>query len=467
VSLEYSVQTKAHMPLKEPSPPRRHVEYTNTNNNHTSTPPEMFKTPHPHSEPVKLNPVLNSHPRNHLDRLPSIDTIHGSPPIQTEKRHSVDYFRTPFPPSSHRHAETVSSHQYHSNHHDHHTGSDRRNSIEQGRRLSFPTHPIHERSSSFNDAIGRRPSAVSLAEKPVIQNGALALDEAAIARYYDVYHPALPVLPHNPKRFHAYLSAATVDVRNAFLHAIYALTIADHRPLTPSSPHSPPANPAHVEHTLKSCDLLGAQAFVPDDRGHMTLSRNLLHLQTLLLLAINADKRSFAAPQLASRGPESQDSVYTTRFVASIMGAAWGCANAMRLSEMNVMLRKRSHEHMESPESTNDVDSEESLAKRAWWILVILDRWRSMSTSSMPMISDEKITMRDSDRQLLGDVGFQLIRVSLVLGHIAEVPASIATGDIPINLAQLARFLNGEAERIRETAEIALSHDALLNVAFW
>jgi hypothetical protein len=304
-------------------------------------------------------------------------------------------------------------------------------------------------------------------EKPMNHNGALAIDDLAINRYYDIYHPILPVLPHNPKRFHTYLSSAPVDVRNAFLHAIYALTAADQRALTPSSPHSPPVTPAHVDHTLKSCDLLGAQAFVADDRAHMSLSRNLLHLQTLLLLAINADRRSFAPAQLESRSSSSQDSVYTTRFVASIMGAAWGCANSMRLGEMNTMSKKRSHEQMESPEIPNDVDSEESLARRAWWILVILDRWRSMSTSSMPMISDDKIALWEWDRQLLGDVGFHLIRVSLVLGHIAEVLSSVATGDVSNNLAQLARFLTGELERIRETAEMILSHDVLLNVAFW
>ena len=467
VSLEYSVQTKTHIPVREHSPPRRHIEY---NKNHISTPPEMFKQPHPHSEPVKLNPVLNSHPRNHHDRLPSIDAIHGSPPIPTEKRHSVEYFRQPFHPSSHR-PESVPSHPYNSNHLDQHAAPDRRNSVDQSRRLSFPQHPVHERSSSFNDAIGRRPPTLGLLEKPGISNNALPIDDAAINRYYDIYHSALPVLPHTAKRFHTYLAAAPLHVRNALLHAVYALTALDNPPLTPSSPHSPPTTSAHIDHTLKACDLLGSEAFVPDERGHMSLSRNLLHMQTLLLLALNADKRCFAPPQVDwsrnSPAHTPQETCYTARFVGSIMGAAWGCANAMRLGEAPVLLRKRTHEQMENQDSAGDVDSEENLARRAWWIMVILDRWRSVSTSSTPLISDDKITLRDSDRQLLGEVTFHLVRVSLVLGHVAEVPTSIMSPDVSLNLPQLARFLNGEAERVRETAEIALSHDALLNVAFW
>jgi hypothetical protein len=85
----------------------------------------------------------------------------------------------------------------------------------------------------------------------------------------------------------------------------------------------------------------------------------------------------------------------------------------------------------------------------------------------MPLISDEKIYLKDNDRHVLGEVGYHLVRLSCVLGHIAEVPHSIMSPDMPLNLGQLARLLNGELDRIRETAELALNHDALLNLAYW
>ena len=107
-----------------------------------------------------------------------------------------------------------------------------------------------------------------------------------------------------------------------------------------TSPHSPPTNPQHIEHTLKACDLVGMEAFVLDDRKQVNLSRNLLHMQILLLLALNADKRAFAAPQVDSMHASvaitpSQERGYTSRFVGSMIGAAWGCANELKLCENN------------------------------------------------------------------------------------------------------------------------------------
>ena len=195
-------------------------------------------------------------------------------------------------------------------------------------------------------------------------------------------------------------------------------------------------------------------------------------MQILLLLALNADKRAFAAPQvdpaLAIAMTPSNERGYTSRFVGSMIGAAWGCANELKLSEINGVVRKRSHEQIESPgESIVDIDGEECLARRAWWILVILDRWRSASTSSIPLISDDKIYLNDSDRTVLGEGTFHLLRLSCVLGHIAEVPNSTMNGDMPLNLPQLARLLNGELDRVRETAERALNQDPLMKAAFW
>ena len=181
VSLEYSVQTKGHVAGREHSPPpRRHSEFAVGSN----TPPEVFNKPHTRSnEPVKLNPVIATYSRNHLDRLPPIEAIHASPPVSSEKRRSMDYFRPPFQPSIHR-REPLPSHSFRQNQHDHHTSSDRRESVDQSqRKLSFSTHPVHDRGSSFNDAIGQRPPNLSLFEKPVSVSGALPIDDAALNRY--------------------------------------------------------------------------------------------------------------------------------------------------------------------------------------------------------------------------------------------------------------------------------------------
>lgn len=181
VSLEYSVQTKGKVPGREHSPPpRRHSEFAVGSN----TPPEVFSKPHPHSnEPIKLNPVLGSYSRNHLGRLPPIEAIHASSPMSSEKRHSTDYFRPPFQPSTHRH-ELLPSHSFHQSQHDHHGLPDRRESADHSqRKMSFSTHPVHERVPLFNDAIGRRPSNLSLFEKPASVPGAMPIDELALNRF--------------------------------------------------------------------------------------------------------------------------------------------------------------------------------------------------------------------------------------------------------------------------------------------
>lgn len=195
--------------------------------------------------------------------------------------------------------------------------------------------------------------------------------------------------------------------------------------------------------------------------------RNLLHMQILILLALNADKRAFAAPQTETGHAHSslREHGYTSRFVGSMIGAAWGCANELKLGEGCVIGRKRTHDQPDGSTEIGDIDGEECLWRRAWWILVILDRWRSASTSSMPLIPDDKIHMKESDRQLLGDGAFHLVRLSCVLGHIAEVPNS--SPEVSSNLAQTARFLNGEIERVRETAERSLHQEAILNAGLW
>ena len=386
--------------------------------------------------------------------------------MSNEKRHSTEYFIPPYHPS-HRH-DSMSYHQNHT------SPSSRRESTDHlPQKTPYSAlHPVHERPSSFNDTITRRPSHLSAPDastvSPSPMTGAIPVDDLAITRYYEIYHQILPILPHNVKRLHGYLSAAPVYLRNALLHSIYALRALDQTTSAPSSPHSQAPTPAHMDHTLMACNLLGSEAFQTDER-HPSLSQNLLHLQTLLLLALNADKRSFAAPQqILYPMSSTKECGYIAQFVGSMIGAAWGCANELKFSEISHISRKRNHSDMESPPDTlGDLDSEECLARRAWWVLVILDRWRSASMSSVPLISDDKINLRDSDATVLGESTFHFVRITHVLGHVAEVPNSTLSGDMPLNLSQVVRLLNEDLKRIRETAESVLLHDSMLNVVFW
>lgn len=57
-----------------------------------------------------------------------------------------------------------------------------------------------------------------------------------------------------------------------------------------------------------------------------------------------------------------------------------------------------------------DPDSDESLGRRVWWCLVIIDRWHAVSTSSPLMIPDSSVVLFQEDKMLLGETGYQIAR---------------------------------------------------------
>src|SRR5947207_10245430 len=170
VSLEYSIQTKAHVSEQEHSPPApRHAE-----DGDVETSPQFLNRRYPHqNESVKLI----SRSRNHPDRLPPVGAIHASPPVSTEKEESTDCFLPQYHSPAHRH-DPLPSHSCHQSQHDHHIPSDRRESIDH----SQWTHSVHERPS-FNDTIDRRPWTLSLVEKPIPLSAGIIIDDGALNRY--------------------------------------------------------------------------------------------------------------------------------------------------------------------------------------------------------------------------------------------------------------------------------------------
>ena len=119
---------------------------------------------------------------------------------------------------------------------------------------------------------------------------------------------------------------------------------------------------------------------------------------------------------------------------------------------------------MERAGEFRDIDDAGCLFRRAWLVLVILDRWRSVSTSSMPLIPDHKIHLKDCDRQLLGKSAYNLVQLSCVLGHIVDVSSSTMSPDIALICTQITESL-GKIERIRESDEWAFDQEPLLDVA--
>ncbi|KAF8534171.1 hypothetical protein BDD12DRAFT_757819 [Trichophaea hybrida] len=115
-----------------------------------------------------------------------------------------------------------------------------------------------------------------------------------------------------------------------------------------------------------------------------------------------------------------------------------------------------------------DPDSDEKLGRRAWWVLVVLDRWHAISTSSPLFIPDSNVVLLKEDQMLIGMTPFHLVRLSCILGHLAE---AFTTADEVVSAASLnpyiCRLLRGELERFRESVEVVWGSLSLLHVAYY
>ena len=146
------------------------------------------------------------------------------------------------------------------------------------------------------------------------------------SRYYETCHKRLPILPHDPKRLDGYLNAASLHMRNASLHAIYALTTMDWVLSILASSHSPSLSwSVHDDHTLKAYNLITMEALINRDNGHLRVAQDLLHMQVLLLLALNTDRHIFTTPQEGSTSKSQlKEQEYILIFIGSMISAALG-----------------------------------------------------------------------------------------------------------------------------------------------
>ena len=127
------------------------------------------------------------------------------------------------------------------------------------------------------------------------------------------------------------------------------------------------------------------------DSSPRTSVMNLVHLQTLILTAIATD----------NYGPSSLKGEHGGASKPSVLGRAVGLAYSMRLHVPSLNT---------DSEIESDLDSDENVATRAWWTLIMLDRWNAISTSSPLFIPNDSVVILPSLRALLGEGVFHLAR---------------------------------------------------------
>ncbi|KAA8909954.1 hypothetical protein FN846DRAFT_775751 [Sphaerosporella brunnea] len=279
-----------------------------------------------------------------------------------------------------------------------------------------------------------RPSTNS----PISEVKTFEWDEDSIDQYYSLIHPTFPLLPHSKPRLRQRLAAASITVREALLEALYAAVRSN--PSYPPKAGAPKANPR------RACELCVASQFESQD-PRASVASSLLYLQTLILMALEADNHGPVTMRGMSGGPPR----------AAWVGSAVGLAYSLKL-----------HHNRGERFAQGDPDSDERLGRRAWWVLVVLDRWHAISTSSPLFIPDSNVVLLPEDQTMIGLTPFHLVRLSCILGHLAEV---FTTADEIVSAASLnpyiCRLLRGELERFRESVEVVWGSLTLLHVAYY
>ncbi|KAI1134111.1 hypothetical protein F5Y05DRAFT_244598 [Hypoxylon sp. FL0543] len=296
--------------------------------------------------------------------------------------------------------------------------------------LSKPDSGVASHPAAAIDAVPLDPN----------QNGAVReLDGDAFNGYLNVVHPCFPLLAVSKARVEGQLMQCPPLLRDAFVEALY---------LTMQSFVSVPGLYTHID--------LGSITRMVTDWETDPVSRspvmNLVHLQTLVLIAIATDNYSIPSLRGEHGGPSK----------ASLLGRAVGLAYSMRL-------------HVSSVETSVDAqlepDSDKNIAIRAWWTLIMLDRWNAISTASPLFIPNDSVVILPSLNSILGEQVYHLARLSNILGHFAPVALappkvlSPESGAAPI----LSSFFNLSIELFREILpeSITPTTHPILHMVYW
>lgn len=270
-------------------------------------------------------------------------------------------------------------------------------------------------------------------------------DDAVVDEYYRIIHQTLPLLPHNKNRLRQRLAECPASLRDGFLAALDCTMRTFPTPTNSLKP-----NPNYAQALKKAVEMLARYPF--DNPSSHTNSTNLVYLQTLLLMALEADNHGPATIR-GQAGPSR----------AEWLGRAAGVAGQL---EINVI--RKSKESIVG----GDPDSEERLARRVWWVLFILDRWHASSTADLLKLPENSVVLLPEDQILLGESTYHLARLSFIIGHLAAILTTTKTPSTdvmsPSNPASplLGLMLAGEIDRFRESVESVWGSFNLVHLSY-
>lgn len=247
---------------------------------------------------------------------------------------------------------------------------------------SYSANGLAPQPLARSDADTPSRTAASMDEIPIDLNQPAAVKELindAFGVYLSVVHPCFPFLAGAKERVEAQLSLCPSLLQDAFIEAFYG---------TMQSCVSAPG--LYTTGDISSTTRIVAE-WESDPSSPRNRLTNLVHLQTLILMAIATD----------NYGPPSLKGEHGGPSKASILGRAVGLAYTMRLHMASLNA---------SPHVNRDSDSDESIAIRTWWTLVMLDRWNALSTASPLLIPNDSVVILPGLVSVLGENVYHLTR---------------------------------------------------------
>lgn len=238
--------------------------------------------------------------------------------------------------------------------------------------------------------------------------------DVAVNEYYRIIQDVYPILPFDLRNLKGRLATCDQKVRDGFTAALDCVVRA-----WPSS--SLALEPNHLDRCHKAYQQLTSLAGAT---GSLFKPAGIILAQSFLLLAIEADTHG---PSRSQGGLSPDLSAGSLKNMC--IAAAARIASDLRFDAL--IFRQRGQEI--SP------DSDESLSRRIFWILVIVDQLHAAATSSRPTLSAERSHLTGDDETLFGPVTFALARLCKVLSALPDYHKTLADAP-PANNDVMALF---------------------------
>ncbi|MCJ1386134.1 Glucose-responsive transcription factor [Xylographa soralifera] len=271
--------------------------------------------------------------------------------------------------------------------------------------------------------------------------------EQLLVQYYSVLHSTFPVLPNEPFSLRKLLVQCPKTLRDAFFGAMLMVAMRSSASFSPIDDH---------DHVAAKEALL---VFASPEQTHLGTRNDLeslLYLQTCVLMIFGSDMS----------GPGNSLPV---DIPARGVWFGLGVAAAQHLKLFN----QATHSDQSDPVNP---DAEDSLGRRAFWIMIIMDRYYAISMGYQPLFQNASTYIRLGDRVVLGASLFNLAKHTRILALMA--PTFIQKVSTPEDNAPFGDVLQSilksalndteiDTETHNQSASMAfvdavIQHDALL-----